>query len=88
MPKLDGAGPRGQGAGSGRGMGNCGAGPGMGFGGGRGRGQACCNGFARGPRNFISAKNELDSLELREKALEAELTIIREEKSALKASEK
>jgi len=69
MPNLDQTGPRGQGAGTGRRMGGC-------FGGGQGRGRG---------RRFVSPKNELGALEEEEKALEKELEIIREEKSALEA---
>ncbi|OIO05590.1 hypothetical protein COT93_02045 [Candidatus Falkowbacteria bacterium CG10_big_fil_rev_8_21_14_0_10_37_18] len=88
MPNLDETGPMGQGAGMGRRMGNCGTGQGMGFGSGMGRGQGCQTGYAFGSRRFISNKNEMASLEYREKALEEELAFIREEKSALKGQEK
>jgi len=58
-------------------MGPCGAG--------MRRGWGCC-GFGR--RRFISPKNELTALEEEEKALEKELEMIREEKTALESKEK
>lgn len=77
MPQLDKTGPMGEGPGTGRGMGSCGAG--------MRRGWGCC-GFGR--RRFISPKNELTALEEEEKALEKELEMIREEKTALQGKEK
>lgn len=69
MPRFDGTGPVGQGPATGRGMGPCG----------QGNKRTCCGGL----RRFISPKNELAALEAEEKALEEELRVVREEKSAL-----
>jgi len=80
MSKLNGTGPMGQGPKTGRGMGNCEGGAGRGFG--------CNNGYAFGSRRFISDKNELTSLEYKEKVLEEELAVIREEKVALNSQKK
>jgi len=80
MPKLDRTGPNRQGPKTGRGMGNCEGGAGKSYG--------CRNGYAFGSRRFISDKNELVSLEYKEKALEEELAVIREEKAALKPQKK
>ncbi len=77
MPRLDQTGPMGQGPMTGRGIGPCGGGLGRGRGLGFG-----ARGF--GFRRFISPKNELISLEEKEKILEEELAAIREEKKALK----
>ncbi len=85
MPRLDGTGPNGMGQKTGRGMGNCVGGAGIGGG---GRGYGCRNGNGFNSRRFISDKNELASLEYKEKALEEELAIIREEKEALKSQKK
>lgn len=84
MPKFDKTGPSGQGPKTGRGAGNCSGANASGA----GRGRGCCNGYAFGSRRFISDKNELASLEYQEKALEEELVILREEKTALKSQQK
>jgi len=73
MPNLDKTGPLGQGPRTGRGMG-----------GGIGRrcgGCRCRKGF--GFRRFFSCKNDLASIEEREKMLIEELDAIREEKASL-----
>ena len=77
MPQLDGTGPEGMGSGTGRGAGRCG--------GGRNFFRSCCG---RRSGRFISPVNEMASLEEEEKALEEQLAIIKEEKTALQKQNK
>ena len=74
MPKLNGTGPNGQGPKTGRGQGACANGK-RGL---AGTGYGCKNG-----RCFSGDKSELALLEYREKELEKELVLVREEKAAL-----
>jgi len=68
MPNLDRTGPVGQGPRTGRGM-----------------GRGCCGGHGRGFgfRRFFSSKNDLLTLEEKEKMLVEELDAVREEKASL-----
>jgi len=80
MPQYNGTGPIGQGPGTGRGLGPCGRGGRNGIG--------CFGKRGFGFRQFISPKNNIEALENEEKILEEELAVIREEKKALKDSQK
>jgi len=71
MPNRDQTGPQGQGPATGRGLGPCGTGTGRGFGFGFGRGR----GFGRGLCRFFSKVSLADY----QKALEEELSDIKEE---------